>query len=151
MGIIAAGALALLLLATPMGDRFLDLGLSDSSVAHRFKAFNLLGYLSPLQLITGINFSTYSLLLEMNPELGIIENFWINLLASFGLILFVPFLISLGIFFRGMAHKASPATVAALIGFLLIASTNNSLSTKTLAFMLFLLPALGLKTEAKRS
>lgn len=140
------GALALVFF-TPFGQRFLELGVGDEGAKVRLTSFELLGMLSPSQLWGGIDFSTYQLLLEINPQLTIIENFWINMLVSFGIILFAVFVASFVYYLYKMGRNQSWYIKGSMLSFILVASTNNSLSTKTLALLLFVVAVYAFRKE----
>ena len=96
-----------LLFETNFGTRIIERGLADESAESRITSFNILSYLSSEQIWNGIDFSHYQLLLEKYPDLNIIENFWINLLVSFGIPLFVIFVISFLWFIYGLQKNQS--------------------------------------------
>jgi polysaccharide biosynthesis protein VpsF len=144
---IAIASLAILLLGTNFGTRFIERGVMDDNAAVRVNSFNLLSYLSDAQLWNGIDTTYYQLLLEKYPDLTIIENFWINLLVSFGIPIFCAFVASLMWFFYGLQRKQPVSAGVAVLSFVLIASTNNSLSTKSAALMIFSVVAAGLRRE----
>ena len=148
---IAFASMTILILGTGFGTRFIERGIMDENAAVRVNAFKLLSYLSDAQLWRGIDTSYYQLLLEKYPDLMIIENFWINLLVNFGTPIFGIFCISLTWYLYGMQKHQKMLLKFAIFSFLLIASTNNSLSTKSSALVIFSVAAVGLEARQLRS
>jgi polysaccharide biosynthesis protein VpsF len=144
----ALASLTVLMLGTSFGTRFIERGLMDENAAVRVNSFNLLSYLSDAQLWSGIDITHYQLLLEKYPDLTIIENFWVNLLVGFGIPVFCAFVASFLWFLHGLQRRQSVLTRLAVVAFVLIASTNNSLSTKSSALVLFAVAATGLRRES---
>ena len=140
-----------LLFATDFGARIIERGLTDDSAESRITSFNILSYLSSEQIWNGIDFSHYQLLLEKYPDLNIIENFWINLLVSFGIPLFVIFVISFLWFIYGLQKNQSILIKLSVLCFLLVASTNNSLSTKTSALTIFSITIYGFRSHVVKN
>jgi hypothetical protein len=145
--VIALASLTILLLGTNFGTRFVERGVMDENAAVRVNSFNLLSYLTDAQLWNGIDITYYQLLLEKYPDLTIIENFWINLLVNFGIPIFFAFVASLFWFLYGLQRRQPILTTLSALSFLLIASTNNSLSTKSSALIIFVVAAYGMRVE----
>ena len=141
---LATTAILALMLFTPLGDRFIGLGLVDESTQTRFTSFQLLTMLSPAQLWGGVDFSTYQLMLDLNPDLTIIENYWINMLVFFGIPLFAAFAGSFLWLCYGLAKDERWYLKGAVISFIVLSSINNSLNTKTLAPLLILAAIYGI-------
>ena len=115
---------------TPFGQNMLERLTWDDSAQSRIGLFGIFGYLDTLDLLIGIpleRFKTYLILLDMPWT---IENAWIQLLVRFGVIFFMIFLFGLYKLFRYLARGQNMEGLCAFVLFLLIASTNNSLSGK---------------------
>jgi hypothetical protein len=145
------GLFAYLLTETSFGARFMERGLHDENATVRINAFNLLSYLSADELWRGIDTSYYQFLISKYPDLEIIENFWINLLVSFGVPIFIIFVVSFTCFFLGLRKGCGVEATLAIVSFMLVASTNNSLSTKCAALTIFVIVAYGLSRPAPYS
>jgi hypothetical protein len=145
IAMVGIGLFAYLLLETSFGARFMERGLYDDNAAVRVGAFNVLSYLSPEDLWSGIDTTYYEAILNKYPDLEIIENFLINLILSFGIPLFLLFCISFVLFLIGLTKYGATEIKFAIASFLLVASTNNSLSTKSAALTIFALAVYGLR------
>jgi hypothetical protein len=71
--------------------------------------------------------------------IGTIENFWVVLIARMGLIGFGIFFIALAAFCYRLMQEGKLAAKVAVIMFLFIASSNNSLSSKSPALCVLVL------------
>jgi hypothetical protein len=147
--IIGAGVFTYLLIETSFGARFMERGLYDENAAVRVGVFNVLSYLSPDDLWHGIDTTSYEAILNKYPDIEIIENFWINLILSFGIPLFFLFCISFILFISCFSRLAAAEIIFATLSFMLIASTNNSLSTKSAALTTFSLAVYGLRGNSR--
>lgn len=128
--LLGPGVLLLVFALTPFGQLMLERMTWDDSAETRLSLFGIFRYLSPTDLLIGIpleRLNTYLLLLDIPWT---IENAWVQLLVRFGLIFFAVFLWALSRLFRFLARDLPLEGVFALVLFLLIASSNNSLSGK---------------------
>lgn len=132
---------------TDMGSRIRDLGIYDDSAAVRISSFSVFEDLTTDELWSGIDNSQYELIREGNPELSIIENFWINMVVTFGIPLFVLFCITFAWTFVNLARSQPAYYVSALLTFVTVASTNNSLSTKTCSLLIFIVLAAASRSD----
>jgi hypothetical protein len=142
---VFAGILTL----TSFGQLMLERMIWDDSAATRLSLFGIFRFLSPLDLLIGIpleRFNMYLLLLDMPWT---IENAWVQLLVRFGLIFFAVFLWALYRLFRMLAEDQPLEGRLALVLFLLIASTNNSLAGKS--NILSVLTVLAITSKAYRN
>lgn len=123
-------AIVVIFAFTPFGQNMLERLTWDDSAESRLGLFGIFSYLDAIDLFIGIpleRFKTYLILLDMPWT---IENAWIQLLVRFGIIFFTVFIFGLYKFFRYLAKGMPMEGLFALVLFLLIASTNNSLSGK---------------------
>ena len=141
--------LAVLLATTNIGERIADNLSWDSSAETRLQVYRLLDMMSGQDLWFGIGSRR---LAEMSSAIGgqgiIIENFWLVLLARLGLLQFVLFVAIFALFLSRLWQGAAGNVRLGLVLFMLVASTNNSLSVKGNA--LSLITALILCAQALR-
>jgi hypothetical protein len=133
--VVGVLALAVMASATDIGERLGAIFAGDESVEERFDAWRIFRLVLWEDLLRGVDLATIQLLIEKDPDLQIIENFWIFLALNLGLGLFVIFAISFIWFLRGVAKEGGAGAVLCVGAFLVAASTNNSLSTKTPALL----------------
>lgn len=143
-GLLAICALAALTFGTSLGERIVELAKIDASAQARIDVFRLFNYLSPGDLLYGVDFAEINFLLKTYKEVAIIENCWIGLLLMLGAILFAVFAVSLLIFLRSIARGRGTTAFFAVMAFLLVASTSNSLRTQTASLMIFAVALYGL-------
>lgn len=113
-----------------LGDRIVQEFRWDASAQARLQSVDLLTLVSFEDLVFGVSSSRFLQYLDQLYVLNIVENFWIVMLVRFGLIGFVPFVIALAFFLFRLMKDGGLVAKVAVIGFLVIASSNNSLSTK---------------------
>ncbi|PZX09858.1 VpsF family polysaccharide biosynthesis protein [Celeribacter halophilus] len=139
-----------LLLETPLGERFMAMkGLDDNSTGARLHLLSIYDGLSKSDVLLGISASTKRLLIDQNSNFNTIENFWVDMALSFGLIAFSFIALGMLVFMYQVARSGSTGSIAAGIFFLLVASTNNALSIKSPA--LFVLVSLLLAAQRART
>jgi hypothetical protein len=130
-GMMLAPVLIVVVFAlTPFGQNLLERLEWDDSAQSRLGLFGIFRYMDTYDLIVGIpleRFTTYLIMLNMPWT---IENAWIQLLVRFGVIFFAVFLFGLYQLFRHLAEGQPLEGKFALVLFLLVASTNNSLTGK---------------------
>jgi hypothetical protein len=141
MMLAAGGALTF---GTVLGERIVKLAKFDESAQARVYAFKLFDYLSTQDLLFGVDFAEIGFLLKIDPDLRILENCWIGILLLLGAVLFVPFVLSLLGYLWSLARGRSAWVTFAILNFLLVASTSNSISTKSASLMIFSLAIAGL-------
>lgn len=150
IGTFAIAVGAVLTLGTVLGERIVALAQFDESAQARIKAFKLFDYLSTSDLLYGVDFAEVNFILKLDRDVHIIENCWIAILLMLGAILFVPFVLSLLGFLRSIARARGAVAAIAILNFLLVASTSNSLSTKSPALALFAVALCGIPTLMSR-
>jgi len=148
-GLLAIGAGAALALGTSLGERIVQLAKIDASAQARIDVFRLFNYLSPGDLLYGVDFAEINFLLKTYKEVAIIENCWIGLLLMLGAILFAVFAVSLLTFLRSIARGRGALAFFAVMAFLVVASTSNSLRTQTASLMIFAVALFGLPAQQK--
>lgn len=103
----------------------------DASAQTRLEAISLIGELNLNDLLLGIGSEGVVNLTESRGGWFNIENFWIVLMLKVGLCLFIPLAIALLGFYAGVASRGPVFVRVAAFAFLLAASSNNALSSKT--------------------
>jgi hypothetical protein len=103
----------------------------DASAQTRLEAISLIGELNLNDLLLGIGSEGVVNLTEARGGWFNIENFWIVLMLKVGLCLFIPLAIALLGFYTGVASRGPVFVRVAAFAFLLAASSNNALSSKT--------------------
>ena len=144
IGLVTLAAGAALTFGTSLGERIVELAKFDASAQTRLDVFKLFDYLSPSQLLYGVDFAEINFLMKTYKDVSIIENCWIGLLLMLGAILFVVFALSLLGFFRSIARGRGALAFFAIVNFLLVASTSNSLRTQTASLVIFAVALIGI-------
>jgi hypothetical protein len=150
IGTVAVAAGAVLTLGTVLGERIVALARFDESAEARVNAFKLFDYLSTSDLLYGVDFAEVNFILKIDRDVNIIENCWIAILLMLGAVLFVVFALSLLGFFRSISRGRGAIAAFAVANFVLVASTNNSLSTKSPALVLFCMALVGIPLLVQR-
>lgn len=145
---LAAGAA--LTLGTVLGERIVKLAKFDESAQVRVDSFKIFNYLNWDQILYGIDFAERNFLIDTFKDVKIIENCWIAIILMIGLVLFVVFAISLLGFLRSIARGRGAIAAFAVLNFLIVASTSNSISTKTAALALFAIAMVGIPLATRR-
>ncbi len=145
---LAAGAV--LTLGTVLGERIVKLAKFDESAQMRVDAFKLFDYLSSNNVSYGIDFAEVNFLIDTYKDVQIIENCWIAIILMLGAVLFVVFAASLLGFLRSIARGRGAIAAFAILNFLLVASTSNSISTKTPSLAIFAVALVGIPLVARR-
>lgn len=137
LGIFGVALLALLITQTSLGGRLLEMGLYDEdSAAVRMNTWSIFDY---------YNLSDFLYPDEVNREILLYrtglyatENFWIDWLLKYGLIIEVIYiaLIAYNVFQYGNGFKKKDFIFVNLV-FWVIASTNNSLTANPIPLFLF--------------
>ena len=137
-GLFGVAFLEFLITQTSLGGRLMEMGLYDeSSAAVRmntwsiFDYYNLSDFLYPGEVDRDI--------VLMSTGLYATENFWIDWLLKYGLIIEVVYiaLIAYNIYNYGKGYKKEDVIFVNLV-FWLIASTNNSLTANPIPLFIFL-------------
>lgn len=152
---LTGGSLALMLAltglvgvvaATGLGGRIFNNLKLDSSANVRLRVWDAFNYLTNTDLWMGVaptEIDHISLRLGLDPTYEAIENFWIYLFMQFGFIGFIPFLVGIVCLLVVMLRTATPPMRVAVLLYFVVASTANTLATKTVSLMLLLLVILG--------
>jgi len=122
-----------------IGARIFERELLDQSGMARIKLFSIFSYIPIGTLFTGMPMADIEWLSLSVLNLPIIENFWVLFILMLGL----PAALLLGGFLIRMLwqlciHQQTASKVGAL-AFLLIASSNNSLATKSVSLTIIIL------------
>lgn len=136
--IICAGLFLIFYLG--MGGRLLDMGLLDDSSAQvRIDIWSVFHYFSLDNFLWGIDLVQTRLILYQSGLL-VTENFWLDWLFKFGLVFLIPFVTLYFLFIKKLYKNYSLfKSLFTGLGFLLIASTNNSLSALFIPLYVFLI------------
>lgn len=140
---LGLATIVVLMFATPLGERIVSTAYFDENAEERLDAYRVFDYLSDREILSGISAAKVNRIIATDYNIQIIENFWVILLLMLGAIMFVFFLISLIWFCYSLAARGEVLGFIAVAGFFLVASTNNSLATKSPALMLFVLAMAG--------
>lgn len=138
LGIFGVALLALLITQTSLGGRLLEMGLFDEdSAAVRVNTWSIFDYYQLSDFLYPEEVNREILLFKTG--LYATENFWIDWLLKYGLIIEVIYtaLIAYNIFQYGKGYKKKDFIFANLV-FWVIASTNNSLTANPIPLFLFL-------------
>jgi hypothetical protein len=142
--VLALGAIVAAVAAGGIGERIMAKLAWDDSAQVREKSLLVLGIVDWQQLLFGMSPDEIARAAE---EVGIrfpseaIENFWVVLLLQVGALLLALFAIALGLFCGRLARRGGAAVGLGLFGFLIVASTSNSLATKSEVFVVVILLA----------
>ena len=123
-------AIAGVIVGTDIGQRIFAKLAWEGSAQARLEAFRFVSMMTSDEIWFGIAASRFDQLLESLNTVQVVENFWLILLARFGLIAFVPFCIAFIAFLYRLSREGDWKVKVAVVIFLLIASSNNSLATK---------------------
>ncbi|MVE59700.1 hypothetical protein D6U78_16325 [Vibrio cholerae] len=129
-------AVILTLVLSPIGERILSKLYLDKSAEARFDVFILLEQLSPSEWVFG---ASHGLLSDIAfyIEINVVENYLIGWVLNFGLLGAIGLLLATyTVPVRLIYRQELPAQVA-LLSFMLISLTNNALTVKTPALVLF--------------
>jgi len=135
----AFGVIALLVFNFGLGGRLLDMGLvDDSSAQTRIDTWNIFYFFDIKEFLYGLSQDKVRIVL-LQSRLKVTENFWIDFLLRLGLVFIViwTFLYVKVVLQLYKGYKRLPAFITAST-FLLLASTNNSLSATWIPLFIFL-------------
>jgi hypothetical protein len=137
--ICAALLIAITTLTNELGDKIISRLEFDNSIQARFSALDFFYRIDLNEMLFGVSSVAFRGLIEADNSVKQIENFWIVLILRIGLIPTLIFIYSLFIMLRKILTGMEWSYWIFPITFFLICSTNNSLTTKTQAFYIFLL------------
>ena len=130
--IVFAGiVLAYLIIQYGFGNRLLEMGLYDeSSASVRIRIFDIFNFYSLRDFILGLpSYQIEKILYRAGIDELIIENYWLMFILRFGIIFTVALFICILSFLNKMMDGRPPFEKWFIIlSFLLISSTNNSMS-----------------------
>lgn len=139
LSVLASIMIVVTIFTTKIGGRLLDEGLMDSSAQVRVDVWNVFDYFDLSEFLWGITYKKLQIILSASG-LHATENFWLDQLFSFGLIFMVFYVLLYARIFMVLLRNYTKFQAFFVTGsFLLIASTNNSLSTDFLALFIFLM------------
>jgi len=150
IGVLALAAGTALTLGTVLGERIVALAKFEGSAQARVYAFDIFKYLNMNDILYGITDTKIRFILKLDQNLEILENCWIAILLMLGAILFAVYALSLLGFLRSIARGRGAIAAFAILNFILMASTSNSLSTKSPALALFTVALCGIPLVASR-
>lgn len=123
-----------------LGGRLLEFGLFDDTSAQvRLDTWSLFDYFDLSSFLFGFDENQKNLILY-TAGLVTTENFWIDFMFSFGLIELILMILAYVMVIKSLYHGYKTFDVLiTLASFLLIASTNNSLSDSWVPLFIYLL------------
>lgn len=139
IGIVCIFSCVYFVLYTDLGGRLKDMGLFDENSAQvRVDVWSIFDYFPLNDFLWGISPVAKDLILY-KTGLYATENFWIDWLFTYGLIFLIPFVISYFCWIKYLYGGYSRISIIITLStFLLIASTNNSLSVTFIPVFVFL-------------
>ena len=143
-------AIVIAVLASGIGTRLTDHLYWDSSAGVRLRVFNLLGMISTPELMFGTRRDDLLALLEpmrLAYHVGVIENFWLGMLLTLGLIGFPVFAVSFAALLRWLWRQGDTQGRAMVLTLVLVATASNSLGRKSM--LLVALTACVLATQPR--
>lgn len=111
----------------------------DGSAMARIDAIEFFTGLPVGRYFFGVGSQEFSALVDRYSSVAIIENFWIQLVVTFGIPMFLILLLSYGKLIKWVVGRTDLQAYILVASWLVAASTNNSLSVKTSALAVFLL------------
>jgi hypothetical protein len=131
LGCLAAGAA----LASGFGERLVGHLYWDPSAQVRMAQWSLLGELDMWQVVFGTPRDQLLLLINplwLNSGVEVIENFWLLMFASLGVVGFPIFFAGFSALLAWCWRRSQATGRTLLIGVVLVASTSNSLGRKSI-------------------
>ena len=125
--------------ATELGSSISERLFIDNSVEHRYHAASLIQNFSMREIFFGFGPDVMYYALDRNPDIQSLENFWVVLLLSLGIPVFLLFGMSFFYLMYFIVRKGNWIDGLIVLMFLFLASTNNSLSSKNAALAVVLL------------
>lgn len=140
LGCLAAALLAAAIASSGIGDRIFKTLEWDSSASVRVQIWSVFDYLSDFDMLMGLSLKEITAVgFRMGlTETEAIENFWLMMFLQTGWIGFVPFVVAMACVIAWLWRSSGGAMRVALLLFLAIGSSNNSLATKTIVLLLFM-------------
>lgn len=150
---MCAAGISLLVALTGIGDRIIHNLVWDNSAQVRAQVWSAFGYLHGMDWWIGVSpreIDRIALAMGLDPRYEAIENFWIYMYMQFGAVGYLPFLVALAGLIALNFKTATPAMVASMIAFFCIASTANSLSSKSLSLTFVAMLSIGSLAASRR-
>jgi len=132
VGLIAVTAvLGYVIFGTEIGRPIASRLMMDDSIESRFNSLSVVNSFGHSELLWGQALGSFESSVEKSGIVTVVENFWVVLLLRSGLPVFVVFVASLFYLLYQMIKQGNWIDGIITLVFLLAASTNNSLSTKS--------------------
>jgi O-antigen ligase len=148
------GMLVSIVLALDIGERlFTKLVEWDNSASVRVSNWDALDLMSVSDVIFGISPTAMESIvyrLSLKYDLQTIENFWLALLMQLGAVGLVPFIVALLLALRYMWKRAPATGKLAIVFFMIVASSNNALSSKNIALTVLFVGVIGASAYARQ-
>ncbi|MEF7613759.1 VpsF family polysaccharide biosynthesis protein [Aquincola sp. MAHUQ-54] len=122
-----------------LGERIFNGLVWDNSASVRMRVWGVFDFMGADQILFGTSpdeMAKLMIRLGLDAPVEAIENFWLVLFIQFGVAGFVPFFIGFGCLLRWLWRRAFGALRVALLTFVVISSTTNSLASKTVGLSL---------------
>lgn len=132
-------AVGVLWFSTNLAERLQTKLFFDSSAQARVNLFNVFDFVSTSEIWFGVTGRAVVELTEFIPKSNTIENFWVFMILQMGVVMFVPYLAGLLSFLGHLWRRTTATGRFAIVLFMLVASTNNSLTSKTPALAVLVL------------
>ncbi len=153
LALILPAAVGLAALHLGLGERVFREFYWDTSAQSRLLAFQIFDFPNPEEVLGGMGPARIEWALDLlrrTTTLNDIENFWILLLLQVGL---VPFLFLAGSLLAtviGLARRGPAPVRLAALAFLVLASSNNSLATKSQNLAILVAVLIGATATVRR-
>lgn len=150
VGLIAVTAvLGYVIFGTEIGRPIASRLMVDDSIESRFNSLSVVNSFGRSELLWGQALGSFESSVEKSGIVTVVENFWIVLLLRSGLPVFVVFVASLFYLLYQMIKQGNWIDGIITLVFLLAASTNNSLSTKSTSLAVFFILVAGTRNIGK--
>jgi hypothetical protein len=150
IAVLAMAVGSALTFGTVLGERIVSLAKFEGSAQARVYAFDIFNSLNVNDILYGVDDRKIGEILELDRNVRILENCWIAILLTLGALLFIVFVLSLLGFLTSIARGRGAIAFFAILNFLLVASTSNSLSVKSPALALFAVALCGIPAAISR-
>jgi len=140
--------------ATGLGERIFSNLKWDNSANVRLRVWEAFDYLRSADWWLGlppVQIDRIAIAMGLDPRYEAIENFWVYAFLQFGFIGFVPFVIGIACLTGWMLMRAAPQVRSAVLVFFVVASTANTLSSKTVSLTLLAVVMLASASRRSRS
>ena len=124
-------AVSALWLTTDIAERLQNRLFFGPSAQARINLFNVFHFVTAKELWFGVSSRSVADLTEFIPNSNTIENFWVFMIVQMGIAMFVPYVAGMLAFLTHLYRRTTSTGRFAIALFMLVASTNNSLTSKT--------------------